>query len=184
MASRNCWMPKRILTKRERALTPVRQFGRRSSYCLRDVGGITVYPEKRPVRKVHLGTATVLIDIHLHNPEQTTPPLLPFVAALFDHLSLFVCQMRVVVRSMTDPGLLVRRHGIYYAPRPIGAVRITTPANCIARLIRMNCKCSLAIESLGDCWCRRPDVNPHAGSYEVGSSFTPLLQPRREAQFG
>ena len=61
--------------------------------------------------KVHLLMAAMLVDIHLNDPEQSTSLLLPFTDALLDHLSMFVCQMRVVTRSVADPAMFVRRHG-------------------------------------------------------------------------
>gem|GEM_PF-3313298 len=61
--------------------------------------------------KVHLLMAAMLVDTHHNDPEQSTSLLLPFTDALLEHLSLFVCQMRVVARSVADPAMFVRRHG-------------------------------------------------------------------------
>jgi hypothetical protein len=52
--------------------------------------------------------AATLVDIHLNDPEQSTSLLLPFTVAFFDHLSLFVSQMRVVAVSVTHS----RRHWV------------------------------------------------------------------------
>ena len=58
----------------------------------------------------------MLVDTHHNDPEQSAALLLPFTAALFDHLSLFDCQMRVVTLSVTDPAMLVRRHELIMHP--------------------------------------------------------------------
>jgi hypothetical protein len=60
--------------------------------------------------------AAMLVDIHFNDPEQSTSLLLPFTVALLDHLSLFVCQMRVIARSVADPAMFVRRHGSIMHP--------------------------------------------------------------------
>jgi hypothetical protein len=58
----------------------------------------------------------MLVDTHLNDPEQSTSLLLPFTVTFFDHLSLFVSQMRVVAVSVTDPAVLVRRHDFIMHP--------------------------------------------------------------------
>jgi hypothetical protein len=97
-------------------LTPVRQFSRCSRHYLRDDGSVSFYSEQRPLWKVHLLMASMLVDIHFNDPEQSTLLLLPFTDALLDHLSLFVSQMRVVARSVTNPAKFVCRHGSIMHP--------------------------------------------------------------------
>src|ERR1035437_6009771 len=61
--------------------------------------------------------ATMLVDTHLNDPEQSTPLLLPFTVVLLDHLSLFVSQMRVVAAAyVANPTMFVRRHGFIMHP--------------------------------------------------------------------
>jgi hypothetical protein len=60
--------------------------------------------------------AAMLVDTHLNDPEQSTSLLLPFTNAPLDHLSLFVCQVRVVAPSPADPAMFVRRHGAIMHP--------------------------------------------------------------------
>jgi hypothetical protein len=52
--------------------------------------------------------------------------------------------------------------------RSLGAC-IKAPANCIGRFMRANRQRSLAIEPVGDCWCRRGERNPygHVGSLDI-----------------
>ena len=52
----------------------------------------------------------------------------------------------------------------------VGALCITAPANCFDQFDSVNYKRALANEPLGDCWCRRPDVNPHAARLRFSNS--------------
>lgn len=109
-------MPVQVLPPLELNLTPVRQFSRGSRHHFRNDGGVSLHVEKRPVWKDHVGKAATLVDVHLHDPEQSTSVLLAFTYPLFDALPLFICQMGVVAPSVTDPAPLVRRH--YFIMHP------------------------------------------------------------------
>jgi hypothetical protein len=55
--------------------------------------------------------AATLVDTNHNDPEQSTSLLLSFTDAVFDRLSPFASQMRIVATAyVTDPAMLVRSH--------------------------------------------------------------------------
>jgi hypothetical protein len=99
----------------------------------------------------------MLVDTHLNDSEQSTLLLLPFADALFDHLSLLVCQVRVVALSVTDPPTFIRCHESImhsYQQLPQGGmeqlVRQILPAEMCRRELKQRIYCQALATTSSD----------------------------------